>query len=309
MKIKTGFLAVASWFAAFAVAEAATLEPETLAAWDRYVVWTEHRMRTDDCFLVQDSLPEELAKEARGKLRAGDVFTTKLETTADGRSIKIPKGLVHHWLGSVFIPGTTVDELVGWLQNYDEHHRYFDEVESSRLVSRDGDDFKIFLRLRRKKIVTVHYNTQHFVRYTHHSGGRISSVSYATRIAEIDNAGKSTESEKALGDDHGFLWRLNSYWRFEQVSGGVIVELESVSLSRGVPFAVRWLVGRYLDSVPRESLEATLGPIQREAPKALAISSRCRAACPSSPHESSRETFSARYRRFPSLHEARAPAG
>ena len=137
----------------------------------------------------------------------------------------------------------------------------------------DGDDFRIFLRLRRKKIVTVHYNTEHFVRYTHHGGGRMSSASYATRIAEIENAGAAAESEKALGDDRGFLWRLNSYWRFEQAWGGVIVELESVSLSRGVPVAVRWLVGRYLDSVPRESLEATLEPIQREAPRALSISS------------------------------------
>ncbi len=287
MKLETGFLAVASLLVAFSVAEAATLDPETLAAWNRYVVLTEHRIRTDGGFLVQDSLPEELANEARRKLRAGEVFTTKLETTADGRSIDIPKGLVHHWLGSVFIPAMTVDELVGWLQNYDEHHRYFDEVESSRLVSRHGDDFEIFLRLRRKKIVTVHYNTEHFVRYTRHHGGRVSSASYATSIAEIKNAGEATESEKAFGDDRGFLWRLNSYWRFEQASDGVIVELESVSLSRGVPVAVRWLVGRYLDSVPRESLEATLGPIRREAPKALAISSRCRAACPSSPHESS----------------------
>ena len=291
MKMETGFLTAASLLAAFAVAEAAELEPETLAAWNRYVVWTEHRMRTDlgdrGSFLVQDSLPEALTRKARRKLRAGEVFTTKLETTADGRSIDIPKGLVHHWLGSIFIPGTTVDDLVGWLQDYDEHHRYFDEVESSRLVSRDGDDFEIFLRLRRKKVVTVHYNTEHFVRYTHHRGGRMSSASYSTRIAEIANAGTATESEKAVGDDRGFLWRLNSYWRFEQKWGGVIVELESVSLSRGVPVAVRWLVGRYLDSVPRESLEATLEPIQREAPRALAISSRLRVACPSSPHESS----------------------
>jgi len=273
MKIKTALFTAASLLAALAVAEAAKVERETLAAWDRYVAWTEHRMRTDigerDSFLVQDALPEELARQARRTLRAGDVFSTKLETTADGRSIDIPKGLVHHWLGSVFIPGTTVDELVGWLQDYDEHHRYFDEVESSRLMSRDGDDFKIFLRLRRKKVVTVHYNTEHFVRYTRHGGDRMSSASYATRIAEIDDAGTATESEKAFGDDRGFLWRLNSYWRFEPAWGGVIVELESVSLSRGVPVAVRWLVGGYLDSVPRESLEATLGPIQRQAPKLL----------------------------------------
>ena len=273
MRIKTALFVAASLLGAFALAEAAELEPETLVAWNRYVAWTEHRIRTDvgerDSFLIQDALPEALAREARRTLRAGEVFSTKLETRVEGRLIDIPKGLVHHWLGSVFIPGTTVDELVGWLQDYDEHQRYFDEVESSRLVSRDGDDFEIVLRLRRKKIVTVHYNTEHFVRYTHHHDGRISAASYATRIAEIDNAGEASESEKAFGDDRGFLWRLNSYWRFEPAWGGVIVELESVSLSRGVPVAVRWLVGRYLDSVPRESLEATLGPIQRGAPKLL----------------------------------------
>ena len=84
MKIKTGFLTVASLLAAFAVAEAATLEPETLAAWDRYVAWTEHRMRTDDSFLVQDSLPEALANEARGKLRPR-VAAGRLKEIAEAR--------------------------------------------------------------------------------------------------------------------------------------------------------------------------------------------------------------------------------
>ena len=278
MKVGTGLIAAASLMTALASVDAAELERETLAAWDQYVAWTEHRIRTDlredGRYLVQDSLPEALANEAREKLRAGEVFATKLETTADGRTIDVPKGLVHHWLGSVFIPGATVEELVGWLQDYDEHHRYFDEVDSSRLLSRDGDDFRIFLRLRRKKVVTVHYNTEHLVRYTHHRHGRMSSASYATRIAEIEDAGTASESEKVLGDDSGFLWRLNSYWRFEEAWGGVIVELESLSLSRGVPVAVRWLVGRYLDSVPRESLEATLQPIQREAKNVLVTDER-----------------------------------
>ncbi len=280
MTTKSRLLTTVSLLAAFAAGEAsaAELRSETLTAWDRYVGWTEHRMRDDvrggGRFLVQNGLPAALSAEARRKLLAGEVFATKLETTAEGRSIDVPGGLVHHWLGSVFIPNARVDELVAWLQAYDDHHRYFDEVESSRLVSRDGDDFHISLRLRRKKVVTVHYNTDHFVRYTRHRDGRISSASYSTRIAELDKAGTAAEAEKPQGADRGFLWRLNSYWRFEQARGGVIVELESVSLSRGVPVAVRWLVGSYLDSVPRESLEATLLPIQREAPRALVTEDR-----------------------------------
>ena len=274
---KLGCIAVLVSFAG--VGEAAKLKPETVEAWERYVELTEQRFHSElgakDGFLVQDFLPEVEADEARRKLRAGRVFATKLETKArDGARIDVPKGLVHHWLGSVFIPGARVEELVGWLQDYDEHHLYFDEVESSRLVSRDGDDFRMFLRLRRKKVVTVHYNTDHLVRYAKHGPGRASSASYATRIAEIADAGTAAEKEKPIGDDRGFLWRLNSYWRFEEAWGGVIVELESISLSRGVPRAVRWLVGRYLDSVPRESLEATLLPIQREAPRALVTKTR-----------------------------------
>lgn len=259
------------------VVEAATPDPETLAAWDRYVLWTEHRMRSERAagasFLLLDGLPEKEADNAREAIRAGDVFTKKLEThSGDGRPIPMPDGLVHHWLGIVFIPGTSVDALLPWLQDYDAHHRYFDEVEASRLLSRDGDDFRMFLRLRRKKVVTVHHNTEHLVRYSDHGPGRASSISYATRIAEIDDAGTPHEREKPVGDDRGFLWRLNSYWRFQEASGGVVVEIESVSLSRGVPRALRWLVGRYLDSVPKESLEATLMPIRRRAPKARTTS-------------------------------------
>ena len=133
--------------------------------------------------------------------------------------------------------------------------------------AREGDEIRMFLRLRRKKVVTVHYNTHHFVRYASHGSGRASSASYATRIAEIEDAGTAREKEMPIGDDHGFLWRLNSYWRFQEAWGGIIVELESVSLSRVVPAPLRWLVGRYLDSVPRESIAATLEPIRREAPR------------------------------------------
>lgn len=275
MKTMTTILAGILLVTSVASAELAT---ETLEGWTRYVSATERRIEaelaSDEGFLVQDFLKADGRKEASRLLRKGQLFTKKLETLdGSGESIAVPKGLVHHWMGSIFIPGARLEELVTWLQDYDEHDRYFQEVEDSRLLSRDGEEFEIFLRLRRKKVVTVHYNTKHRVRYERFGEGRVASVSYSTRIAEIDNAGTPAEVEKAVGDDRGFLWRLNSYWRFEEAWDGVIVELESISLSRGIPFAVRWLVGRYLDSVPRESLEATLLPIRRQAPRAPVVTS------------------------------------
>jgi hypothetical protein len=234
---------------------------ETLAAWERSVELTESRISRElsskASFLAIDFLPRTERQRASRALEEGKVFTTKLPA-----AVEIPRGMAHHWLGAVLVPGGNAEEIVRWLQEYDEHQNRFDEVEASRLLSRDGDRFEIFLRLRRTKIVTVRYATEHEVVYRRHGSGRYSSVSRATRIAEIEAAGTREEREKPPGTDRGFLWRLHSYWRVQQVPGGVVVECESLSLSRGVPAALRWLVGPYLDSVPRESLSSTLLPIR-----------------------------------------------
>jgi hypothetical protein len=187
------------------------------------------------------------------------VYIQKLSTTgADGKEIRVPDGLIHHWFGSIFVPNVSLEAVLKWVQDYDQHHRYFKEVEQSRLVSREGDTFKIFLRFVRKKVVTVHYNTDHTVIYRQHQGGRASSRSFTTRIAELQNPGSSSESEKPVGDDSGYFWRLNSYWRFQETDGGVLVECESISLSRSIPFGLGWLIKGFVESVPRESLESTL---------------------------------------------------
>jgi hypothetical protein len=255
---------------------AAELTPEIVAGFDRYVVRTEGRIERElsatEGFLVQDFLPEEERAEAARTVAAGGIFTRKLRTLdEDGSEIEIPGGLVQHWVGSVLVPGARLEDVVGWLQRYDQHDQYFADVERSRLLARNGNEFDIFLRLRRKKVVTVTYDTEHHVRYRSFGRGREVSESHSTRIAELENADTPREREKPDGEDRGFLWRLDSYWRFEQVRQGVVVECESVSLSRGVPAALRWLVGRYLDSVPRESLESTLVPIRALGSEAPAM--------------------------------------
>src|SRR5262249_17763008 len=150
--------------------------------------------------------------------------------------------------GGVFVPGVSLQLVLDWVQDYDHHDLYFSEVEESKLLSREGDTFEIFMRLTKSKILTVRYDTYHSVTYRRHGPTRASSRSVATRINEIENS----------GNDHGFLWRLNSYWRFSEEDGGVYVECESISLSRSVPFGLGWLINGYVDSVPRESLRNTL---------------------------------------------------
>jgi hypothetical protein len=245
----------------------AELTPGALRAWEQYRRLTEARIERElssgERFLVQDFLPQAEAALARHSLASGAVFIQQMETPdPDGKVIEVPKGMIHHWFGSIFVPRARGEELLGWLQDYAGHEKYFKEVERSRLLLRHGDEFRVFLRLRRKKIVTVHYNTEHWIQYRRHTPGRVSSRSEATRIAELEGAGTPQEQEKPVGDDRGFLWRINSYWRFQERDGGMVVECESISLSRAIPPVLSWIVRGYVESVPRESLEATLRTVR-----------------------------------------------
>jgi hypothetical protein len=268
-RLSLSFLAAATWLLAPLPAYSAKLKPETLAAFERYIELTENRRQSEiesgEGFLVGDFLPSPVDGEFREQLRAGDIFIQRMETLdEEGKTIKIPDGMVHHWYGAVLVPGVELSDVLTWVQNYSESHKYYEEVEDSRLLSREGNLFRIFLRLRRKKVITVHYNTEHEVVYTAYGEDRASSHSRSTKVAEIENAGTPQERERPEGDDRGYLWRLSSYWRFQQRDGGVVVDCESVSLSRSIPTAMTWMVKSYLESVPRESLERTLEPIRRE---------------------------------------------
>jgi len=250
-----------------AAAAAARLQPKTIQDWETYAQATEKRINSElvagKAFLSLDFKPQEERERIRRTLRSGSVYVEKRETKdARGKEIKVDDGMIHHWYGGIFIPNVTLGTLKRWIQNYDRHADYFEEVEKSRLITRNGEDFKIFLRLVRKKVVTVRYNTEHTALYRDHSPTRLSSRSIATKIAEIADAGTASEKEKTSADDSGFLWRLNSYWRFEEIDGGVLVECESISLSRGIPFGLGWIVGPFVESVPKESLDQMLVAIR-----------------------------------------------
>ena len=248
-------------------AAAAILQMRTLQSWDMYIQQTEKRISgelpEESRFLRMDRMKPADAAKVQSVLKAGNVFSERMKTLdAGGREIDVSDGLIHHWYGTIFIPGIKVDPLIHWIQDYDQQYKYFKEVEKSKLISHNGDTFRIYLRLTRTKVVTVHYNTEHTVVYRDNGPGRASSRSFTTKIAEIDNAGTPSEKELPIGSDSGFMWRLNSYWRFREQDGGVVVECESVSLSRQIPFGFGWLVGSYVESIPRESLESALTSIR-----------------------------------------------
>jgi hypothetical protein len=237
----------------------AELQVRTAAAFDRYVQATEQRPTSDAQFLWIDTLPASQQRAVVETLRRGELVIERLATRQNGKQIDIPDGMVHHWIGVVFVPGATVDNAVALLQDYDHHAQiYSPNVAESKLLSRNGNNFRVYLRFMMKKVITVVVNSEHDARFTRDAPNRASSHIYSTRIAEVESPGTPSEREKPVGNDSGYLWRLYSYWRVLERDGGTYVQCESISLTRDIPVGFGWLIRPFVTSIPRESLEFTL---------------------------------------------------
>jgi len=243
--------------------EAAELKQETSNAFSRYIVLTEERMARSlhdgDSFYSMGGKPELQREALRIRLRQGEIIVDQMETLDAERAIKVPGGLVHHWIALGFVPGVNLNQALALLQDYEQYAVvYQPDVKRSKLLSTDGTHFDIYLRLYQKTIVTAVFNAEFEVTYFRVDERRAHSRSYSKRIAEVENPDLPKERERPVGNDRGFLWRLYSYWRLEERDGGVYVELESVGLSRSVPVFFAWLVNPLLKSLPKSYLSRVL---------------------------------------------------
>jgi hypothetical protein len=249
-------------FAFPAAAAAAELKPQTRKAFDRYVFLVEQRLQASkpgDPFLWVKGLPLIQRTQLIARLKGGEVITEKLLEKDNGREVAVPDGMLHHWIATVFVPNANVQQTLALLQDYDHHKDiYKSEVVDSKLLSRDGNRFRAYMRFYKKKVIGVTLNTEHAAEYFVLNPKQATSRSHTTKIAEVANAGEKDEHEKPVGNDGGFLWALNSYWRIEEADGGVYVQCEAVSLTRDIPAIVSWMVKPFVTEVPRESLYNTL---------------------------------------------------
>ncbi|NOT26988.1 MAG: hypothetical protein HOP16_12890 [Acidobacteria bacterium] len=249
-------------------AGSAELQPHTVAAFDRYVKATEARTAAQSAFLWVDSLPAAQRQSRIADLRAGMLLIERLTTLDGRREISIPDGLVHHWVGTVFAPGATVNEAVALLQDYNRHADvYRPAVVQSRVLNRQGERFQVFLRFSMTKVITVVVNSEHDAQFVRDGPDRARSRIYSTRISQVEDAGTPGERELPVGQDGGYMWRLNTYWRFLERDGGTYVQCESISLTRGIPFGFGWMIGPFVTSIPRESLEFTLNTTRKTLSK------------------------------------------
>ena len=249
-------------------ARASELKPRTAKAFAHYEELTEARIQgelpTPGQFLYLDTLPESQRAEEIARLKSGQVYVKSITTKENDKKIEIPDGLVHHWLAIGFIPKARLEQVLQVTQDYPRHAEFFKpDVQRSELLSHDGEHSRVYFRFYRHAIVTAVYNTEYDIQFTQSDPAHVYSTAKAVRIAEVRNPGEKDESERPVGNDHGYLWRLDLYTRYLEANDGVYVQIEFVGLSRSVPAIFAWLVNPYIHSVPREYLTNYMGQLRK----------------------------------------------
>ena len=233
---------------------ATQIPPPANAAYDAYVRQAEARLHLDhpsspspDPLLDRASLPH---------LHAGEPV---IEKVTPAQAASLPGAMLHDWRGAAFAPGATAAQFEHLIRNFNAYPQiYAPQILSAHVASAGKDRSTVLLRLQQKHVLTVVLDTTYDVTYGRRGprGGYLASRS--TRVAEVDDAGTSKEHSLPPGQDHGYLWRLNTWWTYEERDGGLYLQIESVSLTRSIPPGLAWAVRPFLESVPRESLEFTL---------------------------------------------------
>jgi hypothetical protein len=237
-------------------AYAASLKPESVQAWDRYLAAAEanleKRAHGDESFLWVDESPERLRQVQKGEIVVAETYSRV--------SKKAPSALIHDWTGAAFIPGARIEDVIAVVRNYASYPEYYHPgVVSAKLLSNEGMDDKFSLLLVNQSVlVKTAIETECQSTLTRVSDKRWYGETSATRIQEIQDYGRMDEHRLAVGEGGGYLWRIASNMRFEERDGGVYIELEAMALSRDIPMSLRFIVDPIVRRVSRNSLAESL---------------------------------------------------
>lgn len=231
------------------------LKEQTLAAWDGYVnsacARAVARAKESPFLQIDDVTGRRL------QVRAGE---TTVWRESGGYPARVPHGLIHDWMGSVFVPKATIAEVLAVVRDYDRYAQVYTPavVEANRLGSEENADRFSMLLMQKVLFVTAATKGEYETQFVQVDAKRWYSVSKSTRLQSIEKFGQPGMRELPPDQGPGYVWRLFSFTKFEESDGGVFIEVEAIGLSRDVPMLVRWLVDPIVEHLPKNSLQATL---------------------------------------------------
>ena len=230
------------------------LSPETVAAFEAYAHQVESQLNErwegkKNFLYIEDD------QRIKQQVLSGELFIKQM---TDGHPVEIKDGLIHDWLGTVYIPNTTIEKVVNILEDFDRHKDIYPAVSKSQTLQRDGNNVKGYWRLQQKGLVPVILDVEEDAHYTRLAPGEWKGENYARKITEVDTSLFTRGRKFPLGEGHGYLWRLYGYWSLQSFKGGVLAECRTLSLSREIPQGLAWAVGPYVQKMPQDSLTSTL---------------------------------------------------
>jgi hypothetical protein len=206
--------------------QAAEPKRETLQAWDEYIRIVNLHIAKSAAGTGQFLWTDESQDMAR-RVQRNEVVVTNRNPE------DVPQGLIHDWVGAVFVPNVTLDRALSVVESYDRYDEFYKPLFSKcKVLARDGDQVQVVRLSPTKAYIT----------------------SNAVRVQEIANYGQPTEHVFPENRRPGYVWREVTVQRLEARDGGVYVEWEMIVLSRGIPTAFRWLIKPLTDELPRKMM-------------------------------------------------------
>jgi hypothetical protein len=230
-----------------------------VSAFDSYIATVESRLaqqhRSQTAFLAPVT-PASKSTESETRLRRGELIVEQL-TPSTGADM--PGAMLHHWRGTAFVAGATAADFERLMKDFNAYPQHFSpQVLQAKILTQQDDRLQALMRVRQQHVITVVMDTAYDITFGRLDAQHGYSISRSTKISEIDSPGASSERALNSSQEHGFLWRLNTYWSCEERDGGLYMQIESVSLTRSIPTGLAWAIRPFVESVPRESLEFTL---------------------------------------------------
>jgi hypothetical protein len=233
-------------------------EPAAIAGFKAYIAQMESRLARQHS-ATNGFLAPAKDSQSETRLRSGELIVERV-TSSSG--VDLPGAMLHHWRGTAFVPRGTAADFERFMKDFNAYPQQFSpqvlQATALPLPGSRDDHFQVTMRVLRHYVITVVLDTAYDVIFSRIDPQHGYSISRSTRISEIESPGTPKEHALSPTEDHGFLWRLNTYWTYEERDGGLYMQIETISLSRSIPRGLGWAVGPFVEKVPRESLEATL---------------------------------------------------
>ena len=231
---------------------AANLKPETVAAWENYVhsvtASLQDRVRPGGSFLWTEENPDRVATVHNGEI---------IVAPAPGRNpLRVPGGLIHHWVAAAFIPGVKLNDVLDVTRDYDRYQEVYQPsvIASKALVRDDAEDYFSMRLMNKAFFLKTTLDADYQSSNVHLDDRRFYSISRSTRLQEIEDYNQPAEHRYPEGEGSGYIWKLFNVVRMEERSEGVYLEMETLALSRDIPAAVRFAVDPIVRRVSRNSM-------------------------------------------------------